>query len=123
MSDNDFAAIVYCLIFVKKEADGDMYVRGILEAVKKLEERKRLALEYHYRDGMTYKQAGEKIGVSTSYARTLANEAILKLKRPSQTRDMSVIRLIIERNRLLNDLKELSHGISERIRIIIEKSY
>ena len=85
MTDNAYATRIYCLVFRIESADGDMYAHGISDAINTLSEREQRALEYYYRDGLTYEQAGVKIGLSQSQARRVVVKALLKLRHPSRS--------------------------------------
>ena len=60
--NEDYAIKVYCHIFGREDTKGDAYIQGVFDALKTLPERERFALEYRFRDGLTYKQIGEKFG-------------------------------------------------------------
>ena len=45
MTEYEYAALIYCQVFCVENADGDIYVRGILDAINELWERARRTLE------------------------------------------------------------------------------
>lgn len=96
MTDNDYAACIYCKIFGIEKADGDIYIRGVFDAIKSLEEREQKVLEYYCRNDVTYKQVGESIGVSGDLARKIVLKALRKLRHPSRSRNMRVPKTINE---------------------------
>jgi len=94
MTDREYAARIYCQVFPNELADTDMYARGILEMIHTLPEREQQALEYYYRDGLTYKQTGAKLGLSLSQARKVVMKAVLLLRHPARSDNMSIRRMV-----------------------------
>lgn len=59
------------------DKDEQQYISEVLRAaVRELPERERAAIECCYFEGMTYKQAGDVMGVSLDYVRQLINRAL-----------------------------------------------
>ena len=85
MTDYDYAALIYDNLYFSNKS---MNVQGVLNAIKLLEERKQQALEYYYRDGMSYKQAGEKMGVSANTAKYHTENAMCILRHPYNSNNM-----------------------------------
>jgi len=95
MTDNDFAALIYCCVFNVPNDDGDAYTKGIMSAIDTLSSQERVALESYYRHGMTYKQTGKMLGgVSGESARQIVIKACLKLRHRSGMRNMSVSAIV-----------------------------
>lgn len=85
MTNREYAALVYEQL---KQGDRVMKVTGVLDEINKLDERFRKALKFYYRDGMTYKQVGAKLGITATAARERTMKAIRLLKHPSRSRYM-----------------------------------
>lgn len=49
-------------------------------ALEKLEKRERDIIVFHYYDGLTLKEVGEKLGISYAYVKILHNKALSELK-------------------------------------------
>jgi len=95
MTDNDYAAIIYCRVFHVSSDDGDSYTRGILDAISTLSIREQTALDSYFRQGNTFEQTGIIIGdLKEASARRIINKALLKLRHPSRLQDMSVKAII-----------------------------
>ena len=102
MTNTEYAANIYRLVF-NVDDGGDAYTHGILEVLKTLSPYEEIAVESRYRYGMTFKQAGERIGgLSELQATHYTKKALRKLRHPSRTRNMSVA-AIIERKDILLD--------------------
>ena len=97
MTDWEYASCIYCLILDLEHTDGDMYFRGVIEAISTLEEREQRAIEYRYRYNMTYLQVGEKIGVGSTAARNVVLKARRKLRHPLRSSKMRISKLNIRR--------------------------
>jgi len=111
MTDNEFAACVYCGMYGLKEADSDIYVQGVLDAIKSLDDSYQQALECYYRKGMTYKQAGEKLGMSAASMNHIVLKAILQLRHPSRSRNIRVSTITGN----LNQLLEIQNGTIDHL--------
>jgi len=96
MTDNDYAALIYRQVFHVESDGGDAYTRGILDAISTLDEREQITLEYYYRNGKPFGEIGKDIGVSGQTSRRIVFKALLKLRHPSRSRNMSVS-VIVER--------------------------
>ena len=94
MTDNEYASRIYCRIFRLEHTDGDLYARGVLNAINTLSEREQRTLEHYYRDGLTYKQTAEKIGLSPSQARRVVVTALLKLRHPCRSDHMRISKIL-----------------------------
>jgi len=94
MTDKEYAALIYDLIFPDEIADDDMYARGVLEMIDTLTEREQYALECYYRYDLTYKQASAKLGLSHSQAHRVVTKAVLKLRHPTRADNMSIRRMV-----------------------------
>jgi len=93
MTDKDYAAHICCRIFHVEHAD-DMHAHGVLDAIHTLTEREQRALEYYYRDGLTYAQIGVDMGLSQSQARRIIVKALLKLRHPARSGNMRVSNML-----------------------------
>ena len=120
MSDNDYAAKIYCLLSFAEETDGDMYVRNIWDAIDTLEERERYTLECRHRYGMTQKQIGEKIGVSSSNVARILSKAIRKLRCQAARRDISVSKIINKKDEMLANKEETIEELYRQIENILQ---
>ena len=118
MTNNEYASRIYCAA-LKKEDDGDIYVRGVLDMIGTLTEREQLALECRYRNGLTYKQVGKEIGgVGIERARQILVKALRKLRQPSRVRRMCVSAILEKNNTLRKQLQEKSDLIDEKNAVI-----
>ena len=82
MNDRDYAVCIYLKTFGLEDSC-DVCIQGVLEAISTLPQQEQLALEYHFRSGMTYKKTGEKLGgISIGQARHLVNRALRMLRHP-----------------------------------------
>jgi len=77
MTDQEYAARIYCLVF-NADDDGDAYMRGILRTIGALGDREQVLLESHYRLGMTYKQIGEEFCLSNQRTQAQNRNYLLK---------------------------------------------
>jgi len=100
MTDKEYAARIYFLVFPDEISDDDMYARGVLEMINTLPEREQRALEYYYRNDLTYKQTGEKLGLSLGQARKVVLRALVKLRYPARLDNMSIRRMAKKYNTL-----------------------
>jgi len=94
MTNKEYAARIYCLVFPNEIADDDIYTRGVLETISELPKREQYALECYYRHGLTYKQTGVKMGLSLSQAHRVVIKAVLKLRHPERSDNMSIRRMV-----------------------------
>ena len=91
MTDNEYAAKIYCRAFSVASDNGDANTKGILDAISSLDNREQLALESYFRHGKTYKQTALILGgVSNETARRVVQKALLKLRHPYRLRSMSI---------------------------------
>jgi len=88
MTDKEFAACVYEKL--KLGQLDRMSEKGVLDAIGKLDEQLQRILELYLRQNMTFKQVGDKIGISQGMANYNFNKALLKLKHPYNCRKMRV---------------------------------
>ena len=115
MTNSEYASRIYCAA-LKKEDDGDIYVRGVLDMIGTLTEREQLALECRYRNGLTYRQTGREIGgVCGERVRQILVRALRKLRQPSREQRMRISG-ILEKNDMLQKL------LQEKNKIIDEKN-
>lgn len=90
MNDRDYAVCIYLKTFGLEDSR-DVCIQGVLEAISTLPQQEQLALEYHFRSGMTYKKTGEKLGgISIGQARHLVNRALRMLRHPIRAKKMYV---------------------------------
>jgi len=91
MTDDEYAARLYCRILNIEEDNGDANTRHILDMINTLTDPERTVLECRIRHGKTLKQTGEYIGdLSPSRAREIEIKAILKLRHRSRVNGMSI---------------------------------
>ena len=88
MTDNEYVSRIYCLVFQLESADDAMYAPGIWDAVNTLTEREQHALEYYYRDGLTYEKTATELGLSSSRTHEIVGQALRKLRHPSRLSKM-----------------------------------
>ena len=120
MTDNEYASRIYCAA-LEKEDDGDIYVRGVLDMIGTLTEREQLALEYRYRNELTYIQTGRMLGgVCGERARQIIQRALRKLRQPSRLGQMRISAIVEKNNTLQKLLKEKINLINEK-NAVIEK--
>jgi len=100
MTENEYAARIYCKVFQLESPDDDIYVRGTLDAISTLTEQEQRALRYYYRDGLTYKQTGAQLSLSESSANRVVRKALLKLRRPGSLDRIRVSRILNRCGRL-----------------------
>ena len=94
MSDEDYAANLYCHIFGVEEDGDDANTRRILDALNTLTERERISLECRFRECRTLEQTREALGgVGNERVRQIQAKAIRKLRHPARVRDMSVAQI------------------------------
>jgi len=106
MTENDYAAHIYCQVFSVTTDNGDAYARGILDAISTLDDWEQAALEWRFRYGKTFKRTGEIIGgVTGEAASRIVRKALVKLRHPSVSYNMSVSEIIKHRETLLEGLK------------------
>lgn len=123
--NKDYAIKVYCHIFGREDTKGDAYIQGVFDALNTLPERERFALEYRFRDGLTYKQIGEKFGFGAGQAQHIIALALRKMRHPSRARKISVAKTIeANSDKLLKELEKKDRVIDElsaRIRSLEDK--
>jgi len=108
MTDQEFALKIYSRIFSTESDYNDAYIQGILDMIGTLKIREQVALKSYYRTGNTYKQTGKILsGISGEAARKLVNKALLKLRHPSRSRNMSIKSIVYERDNLLEVIREM----------------
>jgi len=106
MTESDFAERIYCLVYDVPEADGDMYVRGVMDAMTSLTDREQAVLNDHYRCGMTCEQIGREMRISGWQVSETKRKAIRKLRHLSRLRKMSVSRIVGEYIKLIDSKDE-----------------
>lgn len=117
ITDAEYAACIYCHVFLVDTDGGDAYTRGILDAINTLNQREQMALECYYRHGKTFKQTGNDIGgLSQTRAREIVQRALRKLRHPSRARNMSVARIINNRDKMLKDMTAATTEFCEKIK-------
>ena len=65
---------------VEDSVIGEEMLEILATALEKLEKRERDIIVFHYYDGMTLKEVGEKLGISYAYVKILHNKALSELK-------------------------------------------
>ena len=106
MTESDFAERIYCLVYNVNEANGDVYVRGVMDAIISLADREQAVLNDYYRCGMTNEQIGREMRISGGQASEIKRKAIRKLRHISRSRKMSVSRIVGEYIKLIDSKDE-----------------
>jgi len=105
MTDADYAARIYRLVFDVAQDDGDAYTRGILDAIGELDDREQAALECYYRLGKNFRRTAQSLGdITAETARRIVREALQKLRDPSASSKMSVSAIVGRKDKLLADM-------------------
>ena len=104
MTDNEYAICIYLQVYRVKNDDGDAYCRGILDAIRTLDNREQIALECYYRYGKTFAQTGKEIGgIGEQGAKNVVSKVLRKLRHQSRARNMSVAAIMEHRDKLLEE--------------------
>ena len=98
MTDAEYASLIYCFAFNTEDDGGDTYIKGVLDAIKTLNDKEQIALEHRVRFGENITQVGKALGVSTQRASMIVVSARRKLRCLSRLRNMSVARLIEDKD-------------------------
>jgi len=116
MTDNDYAARIYCQVFKMATDNGDAYTRGILDALSSLNDREQSALECYYRYGRNYRRTAQSLGGMTGEtARRTVKRAISKLRRPSLSCKMSVAGIVESKEKLLENAENKINELYDQI--------
>ncbi|MCL2662812.1 MAG: hypothetical protein FWE83_05700 [Oscillospiraceae bacterium] len=111
MTDNEYAAKVYCSVFCTADDNGDTYTRGVLDMLGMLCSREQTALDCYIRQGKTFKQTATALGdIAGESARRIVYKALSKLRHPSKLKNLSVKLLLEDRDK---KLIEAAHEIDE----------
>ena len=97
MTDREFAVRIFCKTFNVDGTDqSDIYVAGVLDAVRSLPEREQFALEYHYHNGLTLDQTGQELGgLRTVQVASLIQKAIQRLRQEPRKQMMRISSMIL----------------------------
>ena len=113
MTDQEYAARIYCQVFKAEYDGGDAYTQGIQSAIGTLGDREQIMLENYYRHGRTYVQMGNEFCLSGQKARQIVQKALLKLRHPSRSRNMSIAQVAKDRDMYKDKLAEANDTINE----------
>jgi len=120
MTDQDYAEAVYREVFNTRHDDDDANPARILEAITMLTEREQIAVKCRLKDGLTWRKVGNELGVTDSRAQQIYLKAIRKLRHPARARDMSVTKIVEQRDRLAAKMYEFLDTI-ERLQLENDK--
>lgn len=118
MTDRAFAVCIFCKIFEVEEeqAQDDIYVPGVYDAVHMLSQREQTALECYWRDGMTLAQTGQKVGeLNEEQTEHIINRAILRLRQPEIKRMMSISTMNMHYARQMQEKDHVIQNLRQRI--------
>ena len=80
MTDIEYAVTIYCAA-LKEESDlGDAYLQGVLNTLATLPEKQQTALRLRFREGKSYNQVGQLMGVSGACSRQMVLKALHNLQ-------------------------------------------
>jgi len=124
VTDQEYAARIYCLVFDVDDDEGDAYTQGILYAIKTLSHYEQTVLKSRFRDGMTWKQAGEMLcDGHSSRARYHTQKALLKLRHPSRLKHMSMARIVAERDEYKQRIIEMQKLYDPRMLSLFDADF
>jgi len=113
MTDQEYAARIYRRVFHVGDDGGDAYTRGIMQALDTLCPREQIVLSSYYRHGKTQEQIGKEIGLARASVGHIVQKAILKLRHPSRSRNMSMAKIEADRDMYRQELRAANIRISE----------
>jgi len=119
MTDSEYAVRLYCLVFHKRSDDGDADIQGIFDALGKLPERERAALEKRYRGGKKFRQIGADFGLTAGRASEITNLAYLRFRQNYRTMSKSLIEE--ERVKDMQRLADIKDILNDVISEFIQK--
>jgi len=120
MTDNDYAARIYCEVFKVEETNGDVHVRGVMDAIKTLDDREQRILESYYRYDMMHKQIGEKFGISAARAKQIILKALWKLRHPSRSKNFSVSEMKKKYDELVESKNDTINALYNQIESLLK---
>lgn len=135
MSDVEYAIQIYCAVFGQDGDVGDIYFRGVFDALASLSDRYQLALRCRFRENKSYAQVGKNLNVSGACARQIVLNVLHKLRKKKQKMSVSsimekcdILQKRLEEQefdyrKLYNQLSKLFRGesIDERLRENLER--
>ena len=113
MTDAEYATNIYCAVLGLKASDGDVYVQGVFDVLAELPERDRLAMQYRFRENMTYIQIGKIFGISNSRAQQIVTKDLFRLRKPKNIKRIHISNLQKEYDELQKRLQEKEKAYEE----------
>ena len=116
MTDYEYASKLYCEIFGLNHDNGDLYMRGMFEALGSLKDREQKALTLYYRDGLSFSRTAELLGVSYNMGKEIVATAIRKLRHISRQRIVSVNLLVEHRDKQILNAEIIIEDLRDEIK-------
>jgi len=107
MTDYEFASKIYCEVFGVSHDSGDVYIRGVFEAIESLPPSDQTLINYRFCHNYSYKRIGEEIGGSYGKAYNAVSNAMRKLRRNPAKCMLSVKLSIDYRYQMLKKVKDM----------------
>jgi hypothetical protein len=119
MTDNEYVSKVYCSVFCTTDDGGDTYTRGVLDVLSTLSNREQIALDCFFRLGNSFKQIGATLnGITGQSARRIVYKALSKLRHPTRMKNMSVRRLLEDKDKKLTAAAAEIAGLYDQLGLI-----
>lgn len=119
MTDNDYAAALYCQVFDEHTDMDNCNTIQMLNALNTLSERERKVLEFRIRNGLTLEKTAAEFCVTRERIRQIEAKAIRKLRHPSRAANIRVNEIVEQRNSLRAELDSANAVIRQLQEIIV----
>ncbi len=117
MVDIEYARKVFLAVSGEphtREIVNDIYIQGVLDAVKALPEDQRLAIELEYRYGMSRENSGSRLGLTSYGVKGLIRKAISSLQDPALFGRMRVSDIEFAASVYKNRIHLLNEGLAAK---------